>query len=104
MTPVTAQTSDASTAVDLYTVPASKIARLDVYISERAGGTPTHTVAVVPSGETPGVEHQVTTAVALTANGTDKRGPFFLSTGDIIRVASSDANVTFTVNGYEHES
>lgn len=105
MTPIYGQTANASTALNLYTVSTGKVAKVEkLYIAERAGGTPTYTVWVIPQGESVGDQHAIALDAALTANDAVEIGPFYMNAGDIIRVESSDANVSFTANGYERDA
>jgi len=105
MTPFTSGVAPlATTDTDAYTVAADKVARVTVTVSERAGGTPTYRLAILPSGETLGSQHYIVYDLAHTANGSTEYGPFFLSEGDSIRAYASDANTTYLVNGYTDDA
>lgn len=92
------------TDTTLYEAPAANRARVWLFGAERAGGTPNYRVAVVPSGDTLDSKHYVVYEAAFLANGTVEHGPFYLSAGDKVVVRASDANTSFSANGYEDDA
>ena len=105
MTPINSQTAPAATTdTDAYTVGTGKVARVSVTICERAGGTPTYRLAILPSGDTLAAKHYIVYDKALAANETVPFGPYFLNAGDSIRAYASDTNTTYLVNGYENDA
>ena len=95
------QTADASSSVDLYTVPAKKIATLRVFVTERAGGTPTFRIALRLAGAALANKQYIVYDKALAANEEFQTKPFELGENDILSVLSSDTNVSFNANGVE---
>jgi len=106
MTPVTANVApSATTDTEIYTVGADTVAKIEkVWVVERAGGTPTFRLALVPDGQTLNNKHYIVYDDGLAANETLEFGPFYLNAGDSLRAYASDANTTFIANGYENDA
>jgi len=92
------QTANASTEATLYTCPKGRLAEGRVFWCERAGGTPTIRIRVADAADND--KQFLVYGHALAANEFDKTELFWLSPDDRVDVYSSDANVSFTFNGY----
>jgi len=70
-----------------YTAPSSAKAVLvdEFIVANRSGGVVTLIVRVVPSGGTPGVEHELFPSKSLAAGEVYEVPPFALAPGDFIR-------------------
>ena len=77
-----------------YTAPTNvKGVRVDDFtVCNRTAGPITLTVRVVPSGGTPGVEHELLAAKSIAAGEVYEVGPIFLGPGDFIRTDPSAAS------------
>jgi hypothetical protein len=97
-----AQTSDASTAVLLYTVPSGRRARVRLFITERAGLSATTRVSIRDEGAADNDKQYIRYDTALAINSIDQCD-FLMDASDVLVVKSNTANVTFVANIYEDD-
>lgn len=93
----------ATTATDLYTVPASTQTVISTLtVAEIGGAAATFRIAVRPAGATLAAQHYIAYDIALTANTmTAFTLGLTLDATDVITVYASTANVTFNAYGSE---
>ena len=95
------QTGDASSEVDLYTVPALKQSKVKVSIANRAASDATYRVAIVPGGGLTGNENYIALDETVTANSSLVSEVLTLEAAAVVRVESSTSTVSFTAYGVE---
>lgn len=98
---VLGQTGDASTEVDLYTVPASTSAKAKVTVANRAGTGATFRVSVSPGGGATANEDYISYDQSIGANESITSTTLTLEATDVVRAFASTATVTFIVFGIE---
>lgn len=93
----------AGAPVDLYTVPSSTQTVVSTVSVANLGNTATaYRIAVVPSGQTLAKKNFIVFDAAIPANSTEAVTiGMTLATGDVIKVASDSADVSFTAFGSE---
>lgn len=92
--------SDASTEQTLYTVPASKNAKIKVSVANRSSST-TYRVAIVSGGGATATDDYILYDETLAANEALTSEVLTLTETDIVRVESGSATVTFMAYGLE---
>lgn len=90
----------ANTDVIVYTVPASKVATVNVGVVNRGTDDAVVNVAIAASGATSAAEY-VEYGVTIPANGVLERSGLVVGAGENVVVRSSTANCSVRVNGFE---
>lgn len=93
----------ATTLTDVYTVPAEKVATVDVVVCNQAGAGATFRLAIAPEGAADTQAHYLYYDAAIGANSTITTGKLTVSATDKIRVYASSGNFSITVNGIEED-
>ena len=93
----------ATTLTDAYTVPAGKVATVEVIACNR-GSASSVRVAHAVAGEADATKQYVLFDYALADNDAITTKTFAVSAGDVVRVYSSSGDVSFTVNGIEEDA
>lgn len=92
----------ATTATDVYTVPVGKSAIVNTISVCNRNTSASFRIAVRPGGATLANQHYIVYDTAVGANDTINPGiTLSLSTGDVITVYASTANLSFTISGVE---
>ena len=89
----------AATWTDLYTCPANTIASMRVIISNRSASATSFRVAVSPNGEAIADKHWIAPGKPIAGNDTGATIAFIISSGDIVRVYATTADLSFTATG-----
>lgn len=84
---------------DIYTVPASTVAVVRVIITNRAAGDASFRVAASPNGAAIANEHWIAGDKPIAGNDSGSSIAFVVSSGDVVRVYASTANLSFTATG-----
>ena len=93
----------ATTLTDVYTVPAEKVATVELAICNQAGSAGTFRVALAPEGAANTQAHYLYYDEAIGANTTVWTPRFTLAETDVVRVYVSSGNFSVTVNGIQEE-
>jgi hypothetical protein len=93
----------ATTLTAAYTVPAGKVATVEVIVCERNAATALIRLALSPNGATIADTHYLFYNYNMAANDTLTTARFVVNAGDVLRVYSSTGNVTFNINGIEED-
>lgn len=93
----------ATTLVNAYTVPANRVATVEVMICNR-GADSVVRVAHAPGGAADAVSQYLLYGAYAPAGETKVTSRFTMSAGDVLRVYAGTANVTFNVNGIEEDA
>jgi len=91
----------ATTITDVYTVPASTLASVNIGICNRNAATVTIRVAVSDTTVTQGADEYIEYETPLGAYGVLERTGIVLDAGKIITVYSDTANVSVVITGIE---
>ena len=89
--------------VALYTVPANKTATVKVVFANRAASSAAVDLAASPNGAALANEHYLTYGYFLAARDAVSSVTYTLGDGDIVRVKSSNGEVSFTCTGIEQD-
>jgi hypothetical protein len=100
-----AQSSPAATTLtDAYTVPALKVATVEVIVAERAAATAAIRISHAINGAANANAQYLLYDFAMAANDSLTTARFTMRAGDVLRVYSSTGNVSFNINGIEEDA
>lgn len=91
----------ATTITDIYTVPVSTLATVNILICNRNSSAVVVRVALSATTVTQAADEFIEYGVTIPANGVLERSGILLQAGKIVTVYSDTANVTAIVNGFE---
>ena len=91
----------ATTITDIYTVPASTIASVNVNVCNRTASTVKVRLALSDTTVTQGNDEFIEYDVSIPANGVLERTAIMMDAGKIITAYSDTANVSVVVTGVE---
>ena len=98
---VLGQTGDASSEVDLYTVPSATISKFKVIVVNRDTSDATFTIAVVPDGGVTGDANYIAFNEPIIGSHSVTSTTLTADAADVIRVQSSTSMVSFSAIGLE---
>jgi hypothetical protein len=93
----------ATTLTTAYTVPASKHATVRVVANNRGAIADTFRLAVSPNGAAIANAHYLTYDKPIPANDSLASAPFTVGDADLVRVYSTNGDMTFHVTGIEDD-
>ena len=97
-------TPAAGSPVDVYTVPASKLATVRVLVTNRGGAALAYRLSVAPLGVADANSQYFVYDEALNANASGSSPPLVLQATDVVRVTTDTATLTVTVIGIEQDA
>jgi hypothetical protein len=87
----------------LYIAPSNKHATVRLVVCNR-DQVDLFTVAISPNGAALESKHYLVKDMPIAANDSLSSSAFTIQEGDVVRVASSNGNVSFTLTGIEEDS
>lgn len=103
-TPIHYTSNPGTTLTDIYSVAASKVARVKIIVCNRSSSNKTFRVAISKNAASISDSHYISYDGVLSSNETiEFYSEFMLNSSDIVRVYGSTSDVSFTVNGVEYE-
>ena len=95
------QTNAGAVLTDLYTAPKGSATTATVIVCNRGVFADTYRIAIAPGGAADHPRQYIQYNKVIAANDSDTIGGLFLKAGDVIRVYSSVADISFTAMGIE---
>lgn len=97
------QAPAAGALVDVYTVPAGKVAHIRIAVANRSAVPDSFRVALSVAGAPIASSHYVAFDMPIAENDSVLSGPLVVKSTDVVRVYSGLGDLTFTVTGLEED-